>query len=193
MCRAVPVMPSHAAPTQLAHARSPLARRYAYLAMHGGYGLTWLVKDATFPDRSWEAPASVPSFAVLFCLLGLFWITPALVASSPPPPAEVTGLALVLYVFGFFMLHTGDAQKFFTLRLRPNALIDDGLFARTRNPNYFGELLIYSAFALSACGSARWWPLPWAVNVLVWSATPPPRAHPACMHMHMPWAVNVLV
>ena len=137
--------------------------------MHGSYGATWLIKDATFPDRSWEAPASVPSFVVLYSLMALFWIAPALVVSSPPPPAEVTGVALCLYVFGFFWLHTGDAQKYFSLRLRPNQLIDDGLFSRTRNPNYFGELLIYSAFALSACGSSRWWYLPWAVNLLVWS------------------------
>jgi Protein of unknown function (DUF1295) len=40
----------------------------------------------------------------------------------------------------------GDAQKYYTLRLRPG-LIDDGLFARTRNPNYLGEILIYTAFA----------------------------------------------
>lgn len=28
---------------------------YIYLAMHGVYGLTWLVKDAAFPDQAWEA------------------------------------------------------------------------------------------------------------------------------------------
>ena len=74
----------------------------------------------------------------------------------------------MLYIFGFFHLHVGDAQKHFTLRLRPNQLIDDALFARTRNPNYFGELLIYSAFAVSACASEYWY-LPWGVNALVWS------------------------
>ena len=45
--------------------------------------------------------------------------------------------------------------RHFTLRMQPG-LIEDGLFARTRNPNYFGELLIYSGFALSAANSPLW-------------------------------------
>jgi protein-S-isoprenylcysteine O-methyltransferase Ste14 len=40
-----------------------------------------------------------------------------------------------------------DAQKFYTLRLQ-KGLIGDGLFGRTRNPNYLGEILIYVAFAI---------------------------------------------
>lgn len=68
---------------------------------------------------------------------------------------------------GFFYLHTGDAQKFFSLRLKPG-LISDALFARTRNPNYFGELLIYSGFALAACASPYWY-VPWSINCLVWA------------------------
>ena len=45
-------------------------------------------------------------------------------------------------------LHASDAQKFFTLRVRPG-LINDGFFARTRNPNC---AYITSEFA-SACAS----------------------------------------
>ena len=141
---------------------------YVYLAMHGLYGLTWLLKDQTFPDRSWEAPASVASFFTLFLLMALFWIAPALLATAPRMPRpEVTGVALCLWIVGFFFLHVSDAQKFYTMRLKAG-LIDDGLYARTRNPNYFGELLIYSGFALSACASEYWY-VPWAVNLLVWS------------------------
>lgn len=42
-----------------------------------------------------------------------------------------------------------DAQKFFVLQVR-KGLIEDGLFARTRNPNYLGELLIYGGFVLAS-------------------------------------------
>ena len=42
-----------------------------------------------------------------------------------------------------------DAQKFFVLQLR-KGLIEDGLFARTRNPNYLGEVVIYGGFALAS-------------------------------------------
>ena len=42
-----------------------------------------------------------------------------------------------------------DAQKFFVLQVR-KGVIEDGPFARTRNPNYLGELLIYSGFVLAS-------------------------------------------
>ena len=48
------------------------------------------------------------------------------------------------------------------LRAR-RGLIVDGFFARTRNPNYLGEMMIYSSFAVVA---GHW--LPWVVLVWVW-------------------------
>ena len=140
---------------------------YVYLGIHGMYGLTWLIKDQTFPHASWETPASIPSFIALYALMALFWIAPYLVitANSVPEP-EVTLASIVSYILGFFFLHVGDAQKYYTLRLK-RGLMDDSMFARTRNPNYFGKLLIYSAFALLASASPYWY-LPWCVNVLVW-------------------------
>jgi Protein of unknown function (DUF1295) len=45
-----------------------------------------------------------------------------------------------------FLHFVGDAQKYYTLRFW-SGLIEDGLFARTRNPNYLGETLIYISFA----------------------------------------------
>ena len=53
-----------------------------------------------------------------------------------------------------------DAQKFFTLRLR-TGLITDGMFRWVRHPNYLGEMLIYSSFALLVW---HWFP----VLVLAW-------------------------
>ena len=78
-----------------------------------------------------------------------------------------------MFCFGFFWLHASDAQKYFTLRATGGGLITDGFFTRTRNPNYFGELLIYSAFALMASRAGvnsghPLWLLPWIVNVTVW-------------------------
>ena len=78
------------------------------------------------------------------------------------PPALV-GLVIALFVVGVFLHFVGDAQKYFVLRLQPG-LIEDGLFARTRNPNYLGEVLIYSAYALMA---EHW--LPWVVLAGWWT------------------------
>jgi len=46
------------------------------------------------------------------------------------------------------MLHfASDAQKHFTLKYK-SGLITEGFFAKCRNTNYLGELMIYSGFGL---------------------------------------------
>ena len=55
--------------------------------------------------------------------------------------------AISCYGVGMFLHFAADAQKHYTLRLRPG-LIDDGFSARTRNPNYLGEILIYLSYAI---------------------------------------------
>ena len=76
--------------------------------------------------------------------------------------------SIFLYAFGVFLHFTSDMQKFTQLKSKPGQLIDDGLFRRCRNINYFGELLIYSSFALLAM---HW--IPWVVLllfiILVWA------------------------
>jgi hypothetical protein len=32
---------------------------WIYLAMHGTYGLVWIIKDVAFPDRSWQARITI--------------------------------------------------------------------------------------------------------------------------------------
>jgi len=41
-------------------------------------------------------------------------------------------------------------QKHTSLKLQPGHLITEGMFARSRNMNYLGELLIYLGFGLLA-------------------------------------------
>jgi steroid 5-alpha reductase family enzyme len=65
---------------------------------------------------------------------------------------------LVIYIVGIFLHYVSDAQKYFTLKAR-KGLITDGLFARTRNPNYLGEILICLAYAMM---SLHW--LPFAIE-----------------------------
>lgn len=135
------------------------AEAFVYLAIHGTYALAWLVKSATYPDRRFdeEKPFLVGVFFVFLPLAGYYAAPYLLTSRHVTLPPWMLGLALFLFTAGFFLHFVSDAQKHYTLKHRPG-LIEEGLFARTRNPNYLGEILIYTAFALMA----RHW-LPFAV------------------------------
>ena len=54
-----------------------------------------------------------------------------------------------MYAVGVFLHFAADMQKHVQLTLKPG-LFYDGLWSRSRNPNYLGELLIYASFAVLA-------------------------------------------
>ncbi len=123
---------------------------WVYLALHGGYGIMWILKSLTFGDKQWEQPTGIAYGLVIWGSLSLYWIAPYIIASTPvnAPPWYI-GLATSIYVFGVFFHFTSDMQKHISLSLR-KGLVQDGLWARCRNPNYFGELLIYLGFSMLA-------------------------------------------
>jgi protein-S-isoprenylcysteine O-methyltransferase Ste14 len=129
---------------------------WVYLALHGTYGILWVLKSRTFGDRQWEQPAS-PGFALVLVIgLALYWVAPWILTSrNVEAPSWYLGVCISLYAFGLFLHFASDMQKHTALKLRPG-LITDGLWSRTRNPNYFGELLIYLGFGLLAM---HWLPL----------------------------------
>jgi len=55
--------------------------------------------------------------------------------------------AISLNIIGVFLHYTADAQKYYTLKYR-SGLITEGFFARSRNTNYLGEILIYGSFVM---------------------------------------------
>ncbi len=136
-----------------------------YLALHGTYSLLWLMKQSMYPDRRFNVRRPVwIGFLFVFLPLTGYYVAPYLIASRHVSlPAPVIAAIVSLYTFGIFFHYVGDAQKYFTLRAGP-VLITDGLFSRVRNPNYVGEIMIYSAFAAL---SAHWLPF---LIVAAWSA-----------------------
>lgn len=129
---------------------------WAYLGMHGGYGLLWLLKSCIFPDKAWEAPVGIPYGLVIWFGLLLYWVAPYVITSqNVEAPAWVIGLAITTFTLGVFFHFASDMQKHVQLHLRPGKLITDGLFSHVRNMNYFGELLIYAGFSLPAL---HWFP-----------------------------------
>ena len=123
---------------------------WVYLALHGTYGMLWLLKERIFPDRQWQQPIGWFPAVGMFLVLALYWLAPLLLISSGAvPPLPLVALAITLNLLGVFLHFGSDAQKHFVLQLQPG-LIDDGFFARSRNTNYLSELLIYLSFALLA-------------------------------------------
>merc|ERR1719411_577921 len=65
------------------------------------------------------------------------------------PDILFMGLGMWLYSVGIFLMFGSDCQKHYTLLYRkPRSLITDGFFTYTRNPNYLGEVFIYTAYAI---------------------------------------------
>lgn len=136
-----------------------------YLALHGTYSLLWLMKQHWYPDKrfSIRRPLWIGIVFVFLPLAG-YYIAPYLLASHHVTlPAPVLAGIVSVFIFGMFFHYVSDAQKFYTLR-SGSTLINDSLFSLTRNPNYFGEILIYSALAAL---SAHWMPF---VIVAAWTA-----------------------
>ncbi len=121
---------------------------WVYLALHGTYGLLWLLKDRIYPDQQWEAEISLSQGIFTFGFVGLYWIAPYLLISRGVTVSyPLIAGAIALNIVGIFLHYSSDAQKYFTLKYQPG-LITEGFFARCRNTNYLGEILIYLSFAL---------------------------------------------
>ena len=134
---------------------------WIYLALHGTYGLLWVCKSRTFPDKSWEERSSVVYGLMIWAGLSLYWIAPWIVTSGSVAPAPwYVAACVALWGFGVFLHFASDMHKNIALQLRPEQLVHTGLWARCRNPNYLGELLIYLGFraarhALAAAAGDR--------------------------------------
>lgn len=142
---------------------------WVFLALHGTYGLVWMLKDLGFPDPAWQARVTIGGGLNAFLLvLGPYWLFGWLLISGVSQPRYPLSdgawfcLCISLCLFGSALMIAADAQKFFTLRLR-RGLITDGVHRYVRHPNYLGEMMIYASFALLA-----WHWIPVAVLAWVW-------------------------
>lgn len=129
---------------------------WVYLGLHGSYGIIWVLKSFFFPDKSWERPIHWLAGVGIWVALALYLLAPLLlIARDVQAQGWYIAFCIALFVIGVFLHIASDMQKFTALQLKPEHLITDGLFARLRNPNYLGELLIYGSLALL---SLHWLP-----------------------------------
>lgn len=123
---------------------------WVYLALHGTYGFLWLLKDRIYPDKQWEQEIPLSTGLIGFVSISLYWVAPFLLISRyVEPPLPLIAVAIAMNIFGVFLHYVSDAQKYYTLKYK-SGLITEGLFARCRNTNYLGEILIYLSFAILA-------------------------------------------
>ena len=138
---------------------------WVYLALHGSYGIMWILKSLIFPDKTWEAKCTIWYGLYIWGGLTLYWISPFIIMSSSIYNSPIyLGILVFMFSMGIFFHYAADMQKHVHLKLKPGQLIRDGLMSRCRNTNYFGELLIYLSFALM---SKHWMPIAVLISFLI--------------------------
>ncbi|MBT8059146.1 MAG: DUF1295 domain-containing protein [Gammaproteobacteria bacterium] len=130
---------------------------WVYLGLHGIYGYCWLVKDFGFRDGSFENRVTWGGALMTYLLLvGWYWLFPWLFLTRATPPSnELLFVAVAIHSWGITWMIAADCQKYFQLKYR-KGLMTTGMFRYTRNPNFFGEILIYLAYALLAGHWLTW-------------------------------------
>ncbi len=119
-----------------------------YLALHGTYGLLWLLKEKIFPDPYFKEKINFLTAFTGFIFLGSYWVAPYILISSQKfVPNIIIAASISINIIGVFLHFASDSQKYFSLKLKKD-LIKEGFFKNVRNTNYLGEILIYLSFAL---------------------------------------------
>ena len=121
---------------------------FVYLALHGTYGILWLLKEKIFPDPYFKEKINLITSITGFIFLGSYWVAPfILISSQKTIPNHTIAISISINIIGVFLHFASDAQKYFTLKLKKD-LIKEGFFENIRNTNYLGEILIYLSFAI---------------------------------------------
>ncbi|MEU8548951.1 DUF1295 domain-containing protein [Streptomyces roseoverticillatus] len=132
-------------------------RLAAHLAWRGRGG----GEDPRYERLLARAPGNRNLYALRTVYLpqaALIWLVslPVQVAQYEKPPAtNVTLLGLILWAAGLAFEAVGDFQlaRFTSDTANRGRILDRGLWAVTRHPNYFGDFLVWWGLYLTACGS----------------------------------------
>ncbi len=130
---------------------------WVYLGLHGIYGYCWLVKDFGFRDGSFESRVTWGGALMSYLLLvGWYWLFPWFFLTREQAPSNgLLFAAIAMHTWGITWMVAADCQKHFQLKYR-KGLMTNGMFRYTRNPNFFGEILIYASYAVLADHWLTW-------------------------------------
>lgn len=157
---------------------APSARLYVASALVFVWGarLAWHVgrrnlrpgktEDPRYAEwrRSWGRMFSVRSFFQVFMLQGLFMLlisAPVQVVGSAAGPAfgALDFVGIAVWLCGFVFESVGDAQlaRFLANPANRGHIMDRGLWALTRHPNYFGEATMWWGLGIMALSMPSGW------------------------------------
>ncbi len=118
-------------------------------------------------ERFDEIKVSFSSFLLTWTLQGL-WVTftaaaalAAITATVQRPLSWSAAIGFVVWAFGYFVELIADAQKsaFKANPQNEGEFIRSGLWAWSRHPNYFGEIVLWIGVAIIALPVLRGWAL----------------------------------
>jgi steroid 5-alpha reductase family enzyme len=66
-------------------------------------------------------------------------------------------LGLLIWIAGFAIEVISDRQKSAFRHRHPGRFVDTGLWAWSRHPNYFGEIVLWTGIAVIASSTLRGW------------------------------------
>lgn len=123
---------------------------WIYLSLHGTYGIIWIIKDMTFPDKSFQQKTAIFGAIATGLILLLYWAIGFMMMSGSgdqtPSPRKIFSCYFI-FTIGVILMVCSDLQKYLILSFK-KGLIDNYFLARNRNTNYFGEIMVYLSFAL---------------------------------------------
>jgi steroid 5-alpha reductase family enzyme len=140
-----------------------LAAAVSAWALRLGSFLFRRVKREGNDGRFDEIKPSAPRFFVAWTLQGL-WVfltlsaaLAAICVSSPAVLGLRDGIGGAVWAIGFVIEVVADRQKSAFRRRHPDRFIDTGLWAWSRHPNYFGEILLWTGIAIVASSTLSDW------------------------------------
>lgn len=144
---------------------------YLIMALHGSYGLLWILKGVILPDAYWENRAKYGSLLITFVVLCGYWSSAYIIITTHVKTSPLRMFfAIMIYVFGVVLMIASDTQKYFVLQEKAafhqpkeQRLIQNGWFTSCRNTNYLGEMMLYGSFALLSESV-----FPWCITGTVW-------------------------
>ena len=121
------------------------------------------VRRAGSDPRFDEIKPSASRFLVAWTLQGL-WVFLTLCAAlaaittmTPAALGTLDGLGVAIWVIGFAIEVTADRQKSRFRAENPGHYAYTGLWAWSRHPNYFGEIVLWVGVALITASTLRGW------------------------------------